>query len=577
MLDEDEVERLSKLIQTTREPGNARFFEQLTALGSIESFEAASRLRKSVQRPDVMVKAFVAFENYAGVSGVEKGAIKWLTEQCAGGSNFYRQAAIQGLVRFGSAATDELEVIVKRSKDPVVRAWALGPLLPGLQQESSPEAIRTIAENAEFGYTAPAEKMLEVLSSFVGPDNDEAFCKTLKSKKVPSLNKAVVIETIATRKGNAIDKALLSALKSKETVVQLAAMKALDSRGSTAQVSTLKKLVKSKDDAVRRQAIISMGLIRGGESEWLKDLAGMVRSKDPATRMGSACALAEIRTPEALELLYPLLNDGDHLVQFEALQQISNLRRKETLPVLIARINGARGRLNMQLLVNLRLITGEDHGSSSDRWMNWWKGVEETFEIPSYDDALAAENDRDRRRSESKTVSTFYGLKIVSDRICFIMDTSGSMREPGGKGDGNRLKAAKDQLVGVLESYPDGDLFNLIFFSSDAFGWEDELVRMTDDSREEALEYVSRQRPDGATAIYDALKLAFEDRRIDTLYLLTDGDPMGGTIDNPARIRQEVAAWNEARHIRINCIAIGKPSPLLQDLARDTGGTYKEE
>jgi len=197
-----------------------------------------------------------------------------------------------------------------------------------------------------------------------------------------------------------------------------------------------------------------------------------------------------------------------------------------------------------------------------------------TFEIPDYETALRAERERERREGEGRTVTAFYGLKVVSDRICFVLDTSGSMETPSG--GTTRIEAAKEQLLTVLDKYPEGDLFNVIFFSSDAFPWQDQLAEMTKKTRKAALDYVDRQRAGGATALYDALELAFEDRRIDTIFLLTDGVPSGGKVDDPGQIRQEVKRWNEARHVRINCISVGGPSPLLKGLAADTGGEYKE-
>lgn len=577
--EDEEIQRLVTQIRSSQDKAKERLFGQLTAYKNKASLDAMTSLVKSVVRPDVLKVAFHSFENYKGAEGVEKLAIKFVADQCDAGGEFLRHAAVEGLTRFGTSAEDELYVLVNRSKDPIVRAWALRPLLEDLKTQATPDALKMIVENAQTGYTGRREDLLATLEFFDGDKNMQAFAAALKSKKVPDWNKAAIMGVIAKREDPSVQKALVGALKSKSPEVLLAAMKALDERAQPVHIAALQKLVKAKDEGVRRQAIVSLGLYRGGEEGWLKELQKLAKAKDSASRMGAASALAEMRTPEALEHLYKLLNDADHLVQGEAVQQIGNLRRKETLPALIARINGASGRLRMQILTTLRLITGLDNGTSKDRWETWWKRAGKDFEVPSYEDALAAENDRDRRRSESKTVSTFYGLQIVSDRICFIMDVSGSMREPAekGGGGGNRLSVAKKQLSSVLETYPNGDLFNLIFFSSDAYGWEDELVRMNEDNRAEALKYVERQRPDGATAIYDALKLAFEDQRIDTIFILTDGEPMGGTENNPARIREEVATWNAARHIRINSIAVGQASPLLRGLSEDTGGEYREE
>lgn len=44
---------------------------------------------------------------------------------------------------------------------------------------------------------------------------------------------------------------------------------------------------------------------------------------------------------------------------------------------------------------------------------------------------------------------------------------------------------------------------------------------------------------------------------------------------NSNRIRRQVGAWNETRLITIHTISVGRDSPLLRDLAEDSGGRYK--
>jgi HEAT repeat protein/Mg-chelatase subunit ChlD len=568
-----EIENLVRQIESLRGRGGGRLFRSLTAFGNVESFEALKRVSKSLH-PQQLEAAFRACENYRGIVGMEDRVIEWLAEESVKGREPIRRAAVQGLVRFGPAAESELRTLISRSKDDIVRSRALGPLLPLLVEEGTPGALGAILQDAEVGLTAPRKKLLETVAAFVGDKNLKVCLSFLRDDQASPLVAEVVIEVIAEREERGVAKALIRALKSSEPAVQLAAMQALDRRGEISQESALRKLVNSDDEAVRRQAVISLGRLSGADGELPESLLKLAADRDPATRQGAAVALAELRTPEALKALTLLLADPDHIVRREALQQMGNLRRRDLLPALIARLNGERGRLKMDLATTLRLITGLDHGTSYQRWRNWWDAEGESFEMPDYETALRAERMRQRRDQEGRTVTSFYGLKVVSDRICFVLDISGSMESPSGRT--TRVEVAKRQLLGVLERYPEGDLFNVIFFSSDAFPWSDELTRMTDKKRKDALDYVGRQSAGGATALYDALELAFQDRRIDTIFLLTDGVPSGGTIDDPGRIREEVRRWNATRHVRINCISVGGRSDLLKGLAKDGGGEYKE-
>ena len=91
----------------------------------------------------------------------------------------------------------------------------------------------------------------------------------------------------------------------------------------------------------------------------------------------------------------------------------------------------------------------------------------------------------------------------------------------------------------------------------------------------EALEYSRGQRPGGGTNIYDALMAAFVDERVDTIYLLSDGDPSAGSVIDPALIRTRIARFNRARKVQIHCIALGADNALLKGLAADSGGEYR--
>ena len=79
----------------------------------------------------------------------------------------------------------------------------------------------------------------------------------------------------------------------------------------------------------------------------------------------------------------------------------------------------------------------------------------------------------------------------------------------------------------------------------------------------------------GSTNIFDTLERAFADQDVDTIYLLTDGDPSAGRIKDVEGIAEEVRRWNRTRQIVIHCIGIGTDSPLLKRLAAENGGSYK--
>ena len=68
--------------------------------------------------------------------------------------------------------------------------------------------------------------------------------------------------------------------------------------------------------------------------------------------------------------------------------------------------------------------------------------------------------------------------------------------------------------------------------------------------------------------------MAFEDMKVDTIYLLSDGYPSAGPITDIHQLADEVRLWNARRRIVIHAISIGSDSELLKRLAEESGGTY---
>jgi hypothetical protein len=71
-----------------------------------------------------------------------------------------------------------------------------------------------------------------------------------------------------------------------------------------------------------------------------------------------------------------------------------------------------------------------------------------------------------------------------------------------------------------------------------------------------------------------ALYIAFEDPIVDTIYVLSDGDPTVGAQTDPGQIRETVREWNRHRGVKLHCIAVGGDLDTLEWLAEDSGGQY---
>ena len=127
----------------------------------------------------------------------------------------------------------------------------------------------------------------------------------------------------------------------------------------------------------------------------------------------------------------------------------------------------------------------------------------------------------------------------------------------------------------MLTALPSTHQANLIPYDSRANPVWKELRPLDDDNRKRILASVNALQPRGGTNIFDTLELAFRDGSVDTLYLLTDGQPSAGRLTDPADILAEVTRWYRTKQIVVHCIAIGLESDLLKRIAEVTGGEYR--
>lgn len=557
-----------------RETVDTKVFDRLGRLGTAEALAALQQGVGMVRHPVPLQAGYEAFRHFLGKDALQAEAITFVASSAEAGFEPARRAAARGLSFFGEAAAPELRRIVDRSRDEHCRAWAIGPLIPALVSAGGAADLGLVLDHVQVGPSGTREALLGHLRGFSAPEHLAPFLTRIADRKVLDRSRVLMIEAVAEREGADVVPILREALQDPSEEVQFAALTALTLRGENAHGADLRRLLRAQDEALRRLVIVALGKIRGEAEGWPQELLRYSQDRAPAIRMGAAAALAELRTLEALERLHAMLGDPERAVRAEVLQQVGNLRRKASIPVLIGRITPETGQMRSDLLSVLRLLTGQDQGTTQERWKRWWEAEGEAFVVPPYEDARGAEQRRAKQRQEGSTASTFYGLQVVSDRVCFVLDTSGSMRTAVADGR-TRMDVAREELARVLDGYPEGDLFNVIFFSTDVLAWQDSLIPMDAKNRTAALGYVRRQSADGYTAVYDALQRAFEDGRIDTIYLLTDGAPYRGSIDDPGEIRANVRRWNSARHVRIHTVSIGTESGLLRDLARDSGGEYR--
>jgi len=365
--------------------------------------------------------------------------------------------------------------------------------------------------------------------------------------------------------------------------VRRAAVQALVARGDRESLAELRQLLaKGKLPGDQRLAIEGIGALERGNDTWLQELAGFATHADADVRNAGLEQIGQGRNRAQLPVLLTALEHADWSTRWAAVEGLLAMRDAKAVGPLIARLAKDPGRLGRHIADVLWQFTAQPHGEDAARWQAWWSNAEKGFELVTAQALEQAERAREltRLRQRTSSASNFFGLQIDSQRVLFIVDVSGSMLESMygryvGKRGATRIDVAKQQLQQAIQSLEPGALFNIYAFSSGVEKWRpDVLGSDTPALRQAALQWVDRLGAMGATNLFDSLKLAFADKEVDAIYLMSDGEPTNGELIDPARIRAEVAFWNQHRKVKIHTVAIGANLEVLEWLAQDSGGKH---
>jgi len=566
-----------ELLAEIREKGDATKASVFEALGkqkTEEAFDALVDGVDSITKYGTYYRAFRAFRHFKDVQKLEGKALDFLQEKTFEKKSGVFNAAGYGIREFGDAGFEHYERIVRRCPNGFPKHAVIGKLIPRLVERQGKDDLELLLGNFRVGTSGPEQLILDALPQFLSPRGLATLAAVLQQRKTPLSTKQLIVRALTPVENDRADVLIVMALKQKVVGLQLVAIEALRERGYKKHARDLEKLTRSDDEELRCAALVARAALPVKAAAWVKRIMTMTRSRDSLERRAAARCLVGLDSDDALLALFDLFADEDVTVRRAAYESAKEKRAKSSVPLLFERLAAEEG--NDQELVNdiLELLTGEDYGNGVGRWKAWWKAEGEAVELPSLEIAEGRRKERGRRKRAAARTS-FYGLSIGENNVYFVLDASGSM---GAKNewDETRLEVVKQEVEGALKRYADGKAFNIVFFGSKVHPWKEHLVEMTPESREAAVKFVKDRGLAGATALYDALKHAFDDPDMEAVYLLSDGAPSGGTINDQAEIRGFVAEWNEERKVPIHCISAGQRHPLLVNLALDSGGEFRE-
>lgn len=335
---------------------------------------------------------------------------------------------------------------------------------------------------------------------------------------------------------------------------------------------------------VRAAAVEALGLARAGNRldrilELSVDSSVRVRARVPE-------ALVRLAPQRALAPLRSMSSDESWRVRTSVVRALGSLHSRSAVEVLVDVLEQEHGRVREDALAELRRLARQDFGLHVDAWRRFLETAPPDF--------LDTTGTGGGMQGAAPGSVVYYGLSSLSKRFILVTDLSGSMSTYEGgtyraRVSGTRLDLTRQQMTGLIGKLDEDVAANLVTFSDQAHTWRRDLLRMNAKGKARALEEIETYRPDGGTNLFAALTTCFdmaqgsldtparEDSSPDTIFLLTDGEPSVGVIQDLNLILEYVAERNRDLQLRIHCIALNTQATsreFMSRLARVTTGEY---
>ncbi|MEO1696004.1 MAG: VWA domain-containing protein [Planctomycetota bacterium] len=398
--------------------------------------------------------------------------------------------------------------------------------------------------------------------------------------------------TFAIRAAKRIDdpklvKKLRKDIKNKDEALAIASIDNLAARRDRESAPAFEKLLeKTKSTEVQRALLRGLSSIYDGENAWVERLVEFTGHEDLDLANIAIDELARLGRTNMLELFVERLASESWSTRLASLRALEGLRSPEVIAPIVGQMQSESGRMLREFSEVLFRLTGQPFGRRANIWARWLKDSEGDVSILSEREleALIEElAERDARRTSradlEQDLPDFFGVSVDSSSVLFIIDVSGSMSDPlrsthEGVPGRARIDVAKEELAKAIRGLEEDARFNIYAFSTGVDVFADSIAAVGGAPRSDALEYVSRLGAAGGTNLFAALRKAFDDPDVDTILLLSDGEPSMGQIVDPGEICDEIRRRNQTRGIVIHTIAVGGQLEALRWLARDSGGTY---
>ncbi len=475
--------------------------------------------------------------------------------------------------------------------------------------EKQRQAATDAAATARKGREA-AEEVLKLLGDDSGVVRDAVWDEVVKWDAedllalVPGLGAKDeivarnVAEALGKKKVAAARGALEGKLKKRQEPLTLAeVVRALAEIGDAASKDEVERVFKGARDPMLAGAAL-VALTRLDEAGAVARLEKVLGDDDVALRIIDLARLDEIDEAKAAKAAVAALKDKEKIkakmaawaprLLFQACDVLVGIDDRgavaetirEAIDVLIERIDGEDGRPKHEVGDALRGLTGnwdlEDDGLV---WKTWWETNRDKFDPGSVKKGKPKEPG-----AGGGTMVRYHGIPIYAKRLSFLLDCSGGMDrtiDPNDPETMRRLDYAKRELVKVLKALADDVAANVMFFGS-AYEAASEQLVLLKKGRASLVAFAEKQEIPTTVHmnrgnIYDPLIDAVNDPQVDTVFLLSEGNPTEGLYNERHRFIAHLKRHNALAKCRVFTLFAGNAGSArgyVREIAEATGGEF---
>lgn len=278
-------------------------------------------------------------------------------------------------------------------------------------------------------------------------------------------------------------------------------------------------------------------------------------------------------------LLISKLNEKEpQAVRRAAAEALGGIKSDKCLPALVQYIGDQV--ISETAVESAERIAGQDFGTDRDKWLKWLAGqgnnVKLAYLTREEYSKLKEQRKKEALKEEPIRETSFYGIKLKGRNIYFVLDRSGSMNTVDVSGTRlSRLKMEMTNIVEKLENSEKNYNFGVYFFGGLLRFPMAGVCSNKSKNIERLKRFLDGVEGYGNTPLKAALTFTFDEvvskNNIDTIYLLSDGEP---TDASPDDIVSLVCDRNLGRYVRINTVSVGQESDMMKKIAEITRGSY---